>query len=135
MNEFQITAASMAILLEVFSEEAERCISLGPDGANRTEQMQKDLKIKQQRVASKDFWHQLGGISELERRIRDGFAEINKYGLPDNEGKLIILPFPPEIEVLFRALQHCNNSAESLIAPARAALPFLRAFTKGNLRP
>jgi hypothetical protein len=134
MNEFQITAASMAILLEVFSEEAERCISLGPEGANRTEQMQKDLKIKQQRVASGDFWDRLGGISELERRIRDGFAEINN-GYVDNEGKLIILPFPQEIEVLFRALQHCNNSAESLIAPARAALPFLRAFTKGNLRP
>jgi hypothetical protein len=123
MTDFQIAAASLAILLEVFSDDAE-----GRSDSVRLNRMRT-------RVAEGEFWGRLGGLASLEKRLRAGFAMTFKDGHYNDKGELVAVPFPDAIVELFTQLRSCGRSAEQVKVMAKAALPILHGFTAERFSP
>lgn len=124
MTDFQIAAASLAILLEVLSGDVEERSTESSWPCN-------DLVLLNQvrdRVAKGEFWKYLGGLESLETQLKDGFAVTFKDGQYNDSGEPVALRFPDAIGELFTQLRTYAEAGEQVMAKADAALPILRGF-------
>jgi hypothetical protein len=128
MTRFQLTSASLAILLDVFSDMTDADIAPLPS----TDEKRQKLRRMQERVASGEFWDRLGGLSDIERQLRSGFREAFPVLYNNETGNQEEVLFPKEVESLLSGLRHCGGGIAALEASARAALPHLRAFVEGR---
>lgn len=131
--QFQVTAASLAIILEVFSEEAEKANSQ----PHATSEQIDHFRVMQTRVGSGEFWGRLGGLAYLEQQLRAGFAKefanVKRYS---DAGQKASVEFPEKvIEELFFNLRGCDGAVATVGDAARAALPYLRAFADSKFAP
>jgi hypothetical protein len=131
MTDFQFTAASLAIILEAFSEEAERPSSL----LTKISPQISKLKQMQTRIAAGEFWDHLGGLVQLELKLKAGFSEMFPFRYNNETGAKELVEFPSEVATLFSKLRSCGISADSLKDPVSKALPYLRAFLEGKSAP
>lgn len=111
MTDFQIATASLIIILEVFPLEQEGDLTV--------------LHCMRQRVVEVKFWDRLGGLSTIERRLKDGFCETFRHPAYDDGGNPTQPRFPSEVDSFFAAMRGCETSGDKESA-ARAALPILR---------
>jgi len=128
MNEFQITSASLAIILEVFSEDSESNSAASANSSVALMKMQK-------RVAKGEFWECMGGLDVVEKSLIDGFNLTFHRPRYDNHGKRVFLAFPHQFGELFRVLRSCGESKDAVKPSARAVLPILRNFVAEIYNP
>lgn len=133
MTEFQVTSASLAIILEIFSEQAEMANS----PMHATSEQIDQYRAMQSRVCSGDFWGRLGGLAHLEQQLRAGFtkafADVTRF---NDAGQEASVEFPENIiNELFSSLQGCGAAAATVGDAARAALPYLKAFSEDRFAP
>ena len=130
MDCFQLTAASTAIILEVFSED----VLAEMKSANSQREM---ILRMRSRVAAGEFWPRLGGLDTMERELKAGFSDHGLNRSPDaNTGKFTEREFPRTVTTLFSMLRECagvcgsgkTDDSSPITVAARAALPVLRGF-------
>jgi hypothetical protein len=127
MDSFQLTSTSIAIVLEVFSED------VVPENGRADSQFE-GVQRMQKRVACGELWQRFGGLDAMESELNRGFIHHGLNSARDGiTGERIQRKFPDVVTELFRVLrEHANlcgeSKASNLAELARAALPVLRGF-------